>query len=378
MFYSEQNATNQNNYKLMLRIIGNLTRLFSENDSPYLPYRAHENIFCKYFIADNLGRSDCSADAKKDKVGIGLKTWVGRDDQKVAEFGRLRHSYENLSGIELIKVISEYRNERIRVTKNLHDIDKMIYHVVKRVPGQMQILECMFDEIDIENISVDVHRGNNNNTYFTDGKHEYHFSTSKNTLYMIFDDLKLLDEFKVEIMEDPFEFLMDLRRDKITNVMDTSTSKDDKICLRLYSTNSRGEKNIFTKSGLNQWNANGRQRHHDEIYIPYPKEDRTKTQGFFPPRDQNFNLTLPDGKQISAKVCQADGKAIMSNPNKVLGEWLLRKVFELEPRTLVTYEMLEKFGVDSVIFTKHSDIEYSVEFSEIGTYESFYENDDEV
>ena len=65
----------------------------------------------------------------------------------------------------------------------------------------------------------------------------------------------------------------------------------------------------------------------------------------------------------------------MSNPNKVLGEWLLRKVFELPEGTLVTYEMLEKFGVDSVIFTKHSDSDYSVDFSEIGTYEEFNEEE---
>ena len=68
----------------------------------------------------------------------------------------------------------------------------------------------------------------------------------------------------------------------------------------------------------------------------------------------------------------------MSNPNKLLGEWLLRTVFELPEGTVVTYEMLEKFGVDSVVFTKHGDLEYSVDFSEIGTYEEFYgTNEDE-
>ena len=100
---------------------------------------------------------------------------------------------------------------------------------------------------------------------------------------------------------------------------------------------------------------------------------------FFPPRDTVFNLTLPDGTTIPAKVCQeADknnpllGKSIMSNPNKILGEWLLRNVFELPEGTVVTYEMLQRFGIDSVVFTKHGDLEYSVDFSEIGTYEEFY------
>lgn len=83
---------------------------------------------------------------------------------------------------------------------------------------------------------------------------------------------------------------------------------------------------------------------------------------------------------ISAKVCQeADrnnpliGKAVMSNPNKVLGEWLLRNVFELPVGTVVTYDMLEKFGIDSVVFTKNGELDYSVDFAKIGTYEDFYE-----
>ena len=66
----------------------------------------------------------------------------------------------------------------------------------------------------------------------------------------------------------------------------------------------------------------------------------------------------------------------MSNPNKVLGKWLLRDVFELKEGTVVSYEMLEKFGVDSVIFTRNSEFDYSVDFSEVGTYEEFYGEED--
>ena len=87
---------------------------------------------------------------------------------------------------------------------------------------------------------------------------------------------------------------------------------------------------------------------------------------------------MPDGTVISAKVCQQDNKAIMSNPNKILGEWLLRKVFELPEGTLVTYEMLQRFGVDSVVFTKHGELSYSVDFAEIGTYEQFHGIEEET
>jgi hypothetical protein len=386
MFYELQPQAQKDNYKKMLSIVGALTQLFSESDCPYLAYRAHENIFCKYFEADNLARMDCSADAKKNRIGIGLKTWTGQDDQKVAEFGKLRETFAGLSGLDLVKKIAEYRNERIRVTKNLNGIDEMIYHVVKRVPGAMQILECAFDYIDIDRISLIRNRGNFNNTYFTDGRHTYHFSTSKNTLYMIFEDMELLDNFNVEIMDDPYTCLMNLMPgvsvesvfEKLTPQV--SVPKENQICLRLYSTKPNGTKYIAEKSGLNQWNGarfvrrtgEYKPRDPNELYIPYPAEDRRNTVGFFPDRDTVFNLRLPDGSEIPAKICQDDGKAIMSNPNNLLGEWLLRKVFELSEGTLVTYEMLLKFGIDSVVFTKHGELDYSVDFAEIGTYEQFY------
>lgn len=386
MFYENQPLYQRDNYKKMLSIIGNMTKLFSESDCPYLPYRAHENIFCKYFEADNLARMDCSADAKKNRIGVGLKTWMGQDDQKVAEFGRLRETFAGLTGLDLVRKIAEYRNERIRVTKNLNGIDTMIYHIVKRVPGSMQILEHAFEYIDTDNLSLIPNRGNVNNTYFTDGYHTYHFSVSKNTLYMIFEDMELLDTFGVEIMDDPYNFLMTLmygeeQTDVHEEILRTAqTVQLPQICLRLYSTRANGNKFVPEKSGLNQWNGarlvrrtgEYKPRDPNELYIPYPAEDRHRTVGFFPDRNTVFNLRLPDGSVIPAKICQQDGKAIMSNPNKTLGEWLLRNVFELPEGTVVTYEMLQRFGVDSVVFTKHGDLEYSVDFSEIGTYEEFY------
>ena len=403
MFYDKQPVSKQENYKQMLKIMGQLSNLFSESDCPYLAYRAHENIFCKYLEAENLARSDCSADAKKDGIGVGLKTWMGNDDQKVAEFGKLKKNYAHLTGIELVKKIAEYRNERIRVTKKLHGINQMIYHVVKRVPNMMQILECVFDYIDIDSIKLIPNRGNDNNTYFTDGKHTYHFSVSKNTLYMIFDDLELLDSFEVGIMDDPYIFLLTLTQripsDKLPidfvheqgQVVEICQAVSEKrfitkpmLCLPLYSRRSADkEKFVAQKSGLNQWNAAGRVRDVNEIYIPYQAVDRQRDLSFFPPRNTPFTLHLPDGTEISAKVCQeADknnpriGKSIMSNPNKVLGKWLLRDVFEVEEGTVITYEMLETFGVDSVIFTKNGELDYSIDFAEIGTYEKFYDEED--
>lgn len=410
MFYDIQPEEHKENYKRMLTIVGKLSRLFSTADEPYLYYRAHENIFAKYFDVDNNARHDDSADAYsvEQGVGIGLKTWIGRDDQKVAEFGRLRPNYENLDGMELIQQIAEYRNTRIRTTINTHGLREMIYHIVKRVPNVMQIYESAFDYIDREHIVLDENRGNANNIYFTDGNHTYHFNKSKSTLYMIFDDMELMDEFEVEIVDDPYDLLTQLfEEDERMGVegdlgdLEAFTHRMERyqqLCLRLYATDRDGRKYVPERSGLNQWNANGRARDVNEIYIPYLKEDRERGLDFFPPRDTSFTLILPDNTEISAKVCQRAyrklsdaeyenlseeekriedekslvGKSIMSNPNKVLGKWLLRDVLQIEEGTVITYDMLRVYNIDCVIFTKREEGVYSVDFGELGTYERFY------
>lgn len=424
MFYDIQPVEHQENYKNMLKILGSLSRLFSEAEEPYLYYRVHENIFAKYFEVNNNARHDDSVDAYDihSDLGIGLKTWVGGDNQKVAEFGRLRPQYEHLSGMELIQTIAGYRNTRIRTTMNAHGLHEMLYHIVKRIPGMMQIYEATFDYIDIDNIAIDEERGNDNSVYFTDGKHTYHFSRSKNTLYMNFDDMELLGEFSVEIIADPYDLLLSTfgyggvatPDDALEAFKTIEEPRKEQICLRLYSTKKDETKFVAKKSGLNQWNGSRpsrrenddgerytykeTKRNSNEIYIPYPAVDRERWDDFFPPKDEKFDLLLPNGEWISAKVCQnayrkvsnevfdemseyekaievkkrKTGKAIMSNPNNVLGRWLLRDVLELPEGKVITYELLKEYGIDSVVFTRLDKGKYAIDFGELGTYEKFY------
>lgn len=410
MFYDIQPESMKNDYKHMLKNIGSISGLFSQSPNPYLPYRAHENIFCRYFKAQNLARADVSADAIKDGFGIGLKTWVGRGDQKVAEFGNEKPYYDSLEGYGLVKRISEYRNKRISFTLNKYGLDRMIYHAVIRRQGFMEIFECVMNRISTEDIEIIKGRGNLNNIYFTDGKNTYHFSSSKNTLYMLFDEaLTLLDEFPVEIIDDPYKEVERLDQAvansgalhaaaNVENGMQSLIYEDihpeddedggpdynemvyapilpgkgaQQICLPLYSYKS-GKKTVFEHSGLNQWNASGRERNPDELYIPYNKTDRERNPGFFPPRDRQFNLHLPDGRILVAKVCQDEGKAIMSDPNKDLGHWLLRDVLNFPEGRLITYENLVEINSDSVVFTKLDEENYSITFTPVGTYEQFY------
>lgn len=77
---------------------------------------------------------------------------------------------------------------------------------------------------------------------------------------------------------------------------------------------------------------------------------------------------------MSCKVAQQRGKALMSNPNKALGKWILRDVLKIKEGTLVKMEMLEEVGIDSVKLTKKNDGYYYLDFRESGSFKLFEEN----
>ena len=101
------------------------------------------------------------------------------------------------------------------------------------------------------------------------------------------------------------------------------------VVLPLYGI-KKNEKFVFGKSGLNQWNAGGRKRDFGEVYISIPINIHNHFPNFVPGRDELFELKIPTGEKFSAKVCQDNSKALMTNPNKALSDWLLRKIFQVK------------------------------------------------
>ena len=61
----------------------------------------------------------------------------------------------------------------------------------------------------------------------------------------------------------------------------------------------------------------------------------------------------------------------MSNPNSALGKWLLRDVLKLQYGELLTYQKLEKIGIDSIEINKIADGTYEINFKKIGSYDDF-------
>ncbi len=368
MFLEHQPIEQIEYYKRLLKSVGSLSRLFSESPEPYLSYRATENLFCKAFNADNLSRSDVSADASKDRIGFGIKTFLeknGKTMQKVAEFNRDHSEFRELPTQELIKKIAELRNQRLETTMRIYGLDSIIYHCITRDTEKIFVYETPAHLIDIESIT-DIQSGKT--LQFKDKHAEYSFNLSKSTLYMRFNTPeKVILDIAVRILDNPFSEVEKLIQD--AGLIFAPMKVQPHVFLPLYST--KGSKHVPEKSGLNQWNADGRKRDPNEIYIPIPVWIHRKFPEFFPSRDTPFELTLPDRKTLNAKVCQDNSKALMSNPNLALGKWLLRDVLNLKENELLTYEKLENIGLDSVVIYKVDNENYDIDFSPIGTYEKF-------
>jgi hypothetical protein len=328
-----------------------------------------ERIFCNAFQSEDLSRSDISIDSKIDNIGIGLKTYLKSASlQKIAEFNEARSQYDNITDLECKAVkIAELRNERIMFTARAYDldIDKLIYHCILREKGQFSILEENMSLIDIQKISKV--RKTKGGFSFSDNENEYSFSLSKSTLLKRFEISSSLFKFEVPILDNPLELLENLFKYKRSLIIDEIVST---IYLPLYSPRSQM---VETRSGLNQWNANGRKRDADEVYIPVPAFIHKNFPNFFPNSDTVFDLKLPNGASIKAKICQDGGKALMSDPNKALGKWLLRDVLKLKEGTLVTIDKLNAIGIDSVRIDKTEKC-FEINFAKTGTYGLFEMN----
>jgi hypothetical protein len=371
MFLSKQPQKQIEYYKKLLNAVGSLSNLFSESPEPYLASRATENLFCKAFKAENLSRSDVSADASKDNIGIGIKTFIdgnGRTFQKVAEFNNDHQMFSSLDPGEKIKKIAGLRNERIETTKRIFGLDDLIYHCITRKVGRIFVYESPAPIIDIKKIEKIKISHKGSTIQFFDPSAEYSFNLSKSTLYKRFITENILLDVPVRILADPFSAIERLISE--AGLVFAPVKVQPHVFLPLYSI--RGDINsVPDKSGLNQWNAAGRPRDPDEIYIPIPAWIHHKFPKFFPQRDKAFELTLPNRSVMSAKLCQDNSKALMSNPNSALGKWLLRDVLNLQERELLTYEKLSNIGLDAVVVYKIDSEHYDIDFTHKGSYEKF-------
>jgi len=373
------NPSNIEKYKKLLTIAGSLSKLFSDNQAPYLNYRVLENIYCYVFGAENCARSDNAIDAVLEiygnRYGVGIKTFIADARwQKIAEMDALHEVIREINGIDKARYVSTLRNKRISLARSIYRFEKGIYHCVLRKNKAMIVQEEKMNEINVDKIVI--LSDNGSSLKFKDNAtgDEYNFLKAKSTLCKAFN----YEEEEglcvpVRIIEDPISWLLNTAVPEKSCAFTQTQGPEETypyVYLPLYSPRS-ADREPSERSGLNQWNAKGRSRHEDEAYIPIPAWIHKAFSGFFPERDIDFELLLPNGNMLSAKVCQDNGKALMSNPNRDLGHWLLREVLMVEPDHLVTRKTLDEAGVDTVIVWKTGAFSYSMDFRPTGTYENF-------
>ncbi|MEI6533673.1 MAG: NgoFVII family restriction endonuclease [Candidatus Roizmanbacteria bacterium] len=376
MFINDQLDTNKKYYEKMLKVAGSLSNLFSESKEPYLGYRLVENLFCRSFQADNLSRSDTSIDALKDSIGIGIKTFTYRNGngyEKIAEFNKELDLFKGLDSKEKVQKVSELRNERIDFAQRTYGLSQMLYHCVARDIGKIVIYETPMAPVQVDKIGTIVE--NRNSIRFSDGLNNYNFNTSKSTLYKQFQAKNILMNFPVQIISDPFIALEEFFIKNTAQLIFSPIQEIPHVFLPIFSVNKgTNEKYVAEKSGLNQWNAAGRPRNLNEVYIPIPSLIHKIFPDFFPSRDTKFTLRLPNKSTLTAKVCQDGSKALMSDPNADLGQWILRDVLKLKDRELLTYEKLERLGLDAVVIYKIDKSNYHIDFAKIGSYDEFLQD----
>ncbi|WDF59407.1 restriction endonuclease [Flavobacterium sp. KACC 22758] len=393
MFLQTQTNQNIENYTSALKAIGAFSNLFSSSDKPFIQYRVAENAFCKAFGADNLARADVAYDAIINGCGVGIKTFVlsgSSKIEKVAEFNSRSSELRMLKGLDLANKLADFRNERIEFADRLYNTQNRVYHIIGRDKLLIKVFETSYDLIDKN--SIEILEETKSSLKFKDALNEYNFNFSKSVLMKRFIIPLECIEINVEILEEPINVLLNLAQPslnkqtdavkvKLQNAIGLLTEEElipfvDYVILPLYSPEAKKklkEPIVPIKSQLNQWNAGGRKRDPGEVYISIPSKIRNNAPDFFPEKDVIFNLKIPNGKVLSAKVCQDGSKALMTNPNKAMADWMLRDVLMLNENEVLTYDKLRKIGYDSVKITKSTEQDYFIDFTKLDEYESFIE-----
>lgn len=139
---------------------------------------------------------------------------------------------------------------------------------------------------------------------------------------------------------------------------------------------SRETGEVQERSGLNWWNGRGRPRDRNEACIALSVLDIRPNLNFFPNnahQGATFLAYTDDGFQIEMQIegrgplndatGMRFGKQIASRPGKpIFGEWILRRKLNLPPGTLVTRQMLQNYGRETIEFRRINANEYIMRF----------------
>lgn len=394
-------------YAELVKYVSNLSALFSDSSNAAIDSRFVEKLFCKLTQSRDISRKDVSFDAVHGiDAGVGIKTFVAgagtaTKTEKVAEFAKDATAgvFQGLSNEERAHKVTELRNARV-----LSDTAEMglnpdvgFYHCLVRRPEFAFVHEEPYQLIKSDELIPTNKFGKKiksftldgvGHVYFTDGVNDYTYNVSKNVLMKKF---VLTAGFNSIQMPTPINFEIweallgaTVTQEPYFDAPKAVEVSEDFVILPLYSTQSKDNKTVAPKSGINQWNAGGRERKFGEAYIPVPRQVHKISPDFFPEKDQTFTILLPSGSQIPAKICQQGSKALMSSPNTLICNWLFASIdgsiSESERRLgqhrPYSYSDLQLIGKDSVRVTRtpQGPAAYEISLAPIGAYEEFVDS----
>lgn len=418
--YDKEQRTDYEEY---LKMYGALSAMFnqksSETGAPYLDSKFQETIYARSFNSEDVDIGNTPHDIRSTfgnhKIGIGLKTWLNSTPsyQKVMQLKRYKNDIDPYNSEkdkdQLAHVIASIKNKRLisdYKRLGLNDNDN-IYHYVTRDKGILRLSETSYPLIDMDHLKPG--KLTTSSFKFSDGVKNYKYTFGDSQIWMLFgedeSDTHFLDQLNIDILDDPFSFLRDAFKQFEKNnglYIPKKAVSRDYLYLPLYSYRS---KEVKPKSGLNAWNADPKNkgsqtlRPENEAYIPIPKElwkkkpfwvdpkvdmsNRKKYQAETGQNSYSINLHMPDGKIFPAIFTQADFKSLQTNPQSILGEWILnvlgfkhahRDIANIPSKNVVTMKMLQQAGYDSVKLWHEKPGNYHdvwIDFAEYGSFERF-------
>ena len=236
--WNELLETDRNEYKRMILAFSSLTEIFCQKDegkadaAPIINSKYQESVFQRSFKANVEDIGNTSYDASihnthtSKKYLIGIKTFgISSGYQKIAQFKTNHDEWSTLIDqmqknskglkskeeidrvneklyLQLAKKVSELRNRRLDSSiSNLKGFKieegeefESVYHVLmpskKGDQTQIYVGETSLDSIGIESIKVRgcTTKDNPTNFNFSDGKHEYRYTSADSQLLMDFNN----------------------------------------------------------------------------------------------------------------------------------------------------------------------------------------------
>ena len=502
--WADLEQENKLKYKTLITNFASLSEAFSQKNedlesenntnhsiAPIVNSKYQETVFQKTFGAMGEDIANTSYDVslvlnEHQKYLVGIKSFgVNSGDQKIAQFksnstsenweeelSRIKRNADEVDSkieadtingpfyLRLARRISTLRNTRIASsTEQIRGFEvtdtkvEAIYHVLmpsgrSEVP-QIFVGEIAYLPIDLNNIEIigSTSKRTPTNFKFSDGQHQYKYTSADSQLYMSFRNKEIiLDTWDVEYVEDPFYLFENLHLLSATEhlkepIISKTVSwmianedgeieknsgfngfagasklarKDQYREKRIAKIKTKYEKIISSEAvhhiiselekillpnrKSDESKEEGKEireqlidyikvmdnqdlleevevmvfRPESEMYIPIPnsKEFHRNFPNFFGknigtfvdnqklalPRDERtFNLKfLASGEVIRSYINQDNGKAIQSIERQdILGEWILRGVFQLEPREPLTAKRLEEIGINAIRLIKY-------------------------